>query len=379
LCNPKSDLHILVPRLTQQLFKSDIFIQIGGRDFQLPRNLFSAPGDQPNYFSLGFAHFFSTSADQQFPGEEGAQTLLRPRALLPPSVPNKDSDIFADLLAILQGYDVDIKDEAHRAKLIRDAKYFHLKGLEQKLLPATITYNLLRDRAEILMKLEDLRQSGITFIPDSTIPAAVDANPQQRANEQSGYIAYQRPFIDEIARELIVETAGPQENARIDPLAKRALFTGEVRAKMTSFFSVVSSKMGLPSTVPLGLMLMTSGGGVARQPISPANSGISDEWVKVGMDRGTHLILNGREIAWAQDSDDEEITTAPADFHDWPDMENEDAFMNRVWFVTKAHWRLRIEKNKATGKVEVMLIAVKLEAYTRERARNKEKRYLEDA
>jgi hypothetical protein len=372
-------LHDLVPRLTQQLFKSDIFIQVGERNFQLPRNLFSSPGDQPNYFSLGFAHFFSTSTEHQFPGEESSQTLLRPRALLPPSVPNKDGDIFADLLAILQGYDVHIKDEAHRAKLVKDARYFHLKGLEQKLLPATLSYNLARDRAEILMKLEDLRQSGITFIPDSSIPAALDSTSQHSVDEHAGYIAYQRPFIDDIARELIVELAGPHENSRIDPLSKRALFTGEVRAKMTSLFSVVSSKMGLPSTVPLGLMLMTSGGGVARQPISPANSGISDEWVKVGMDRGTHLSLNGEEVAWAEDSDSDETMTEPVDFHDWPDMVNEDTFMTRVWYVTKAHWRLRIEKNKSTGRVEVMLIAVKLEAYTRERARNKEKQYLEDA
>jgi hypothetical protein len=150
--------------LTQQLFKSEIFIQVGDRHFQIPRDIFSTPGNSPNFFSLGFAHFFSTPSEV-FPGLD-RQTLLRPPSILPPSIPNRSGDVFADLLRLLQGYDVNIRDAAHRAELLRDARYFHLKGLEQRLLPFEISHNMIRRRSEILLRLEDVRQSGVSFVPD---------------------------------------------------------------------------------------------------------------------------------------------------------------------------------------------------------------------
>ena len=47
--------------MIDQLFESEIFIQIGERHFQIPKDIFSDPGNSPNFFSLGFAVFFSTS------------------------------------------------------------------------------------------------------------------------------------------------------------------------------------------------------------------------------------------------------------------------------------------------------------------------------
>lgn len=221
---------MIVPRLTRQLFKSEIFVQVGERHFQIPRDIFSAPGNSPNFFSLGFAHFFSTT-NETYSGPEG-QTLLRPPAIFPPVVPNRNGDLFADLLQILQGYNVVIKDEHHREELLRDARYFHLKGVEQKLLPCEISFNLGRQTSEIVMQLEDLRQSGITFVPDpgtsTTVPSADVSKPAtphsvsgSRAEETtrqpgpSGWVSYQRPFVDDKAHSLIVEISGP-ESTRLD-------------------------------------------------------------------------------------------------------------------------------------------------------------------
>ena len=153
-----------LPRLTKQLFKSDIFISIGGTPFQIPRDTFSAPGDSPNYFSLGFAQWFSTPSEV-FPGLDRA-VLLRPPSISPPSVPNKSGETFAELLRMMQGYEVEIRGEEHRANLLRDARYYHFKGLEQKLVPCEMSYNLKRGQNEILMRLEDIRQSGISFLAD---------------------------------------------------------------------------------------------------------------------------------------------------------------------------------------------------------------------
>ncbi|RQM07660.1 hypothetical protein DH86_00001685, partial [Scytalidium sp. 3C] len=52
-----------LPRLISQLYEESIFISIGHRDFQIPREVFSDPGNSPNYFSLGFAVFFSTPTE----------------------------------------------------------------------------------------------------------------------------------------------------------------------------------------------------------------------------------------------------------------------------------------------------------------------------
>ena len=108
--------------------------------------------------------FFSTPTEV-FPGlnREG---LLRPPSIMPPSVPNRSADTFAQLLHLLRGYPLHIRDEDHRAELLRDCRYFHLKGLEQKLLRHSISFNLCRKREEITLRLEDVRQSGISIAGD---------------------------------------------------------------------------------------------------------------------------------------------------------------------------------------------------------------------
>jgi hypothetical protein len=173
-----------VPRLTKQLFKTDIFIRIGGTPFQIPRDLFSAPGDSPNYFSLGFAQFFSTPSEA-FPGLD-RNALLRPPSISPPSAPNRDGGTFAELIRILQGYAPEIRNDAHRSQLLRDARYFHLKGLEQRLIPCEISYNLKRQQSEILLRLEDIRQSGVSFSADkpsndSDSSSTLGASPPEQA------------------------------------------------------------------------------------------------------------------------------------------------------------------------------------------------------
>ncbi|KAH0548383.1 hypothetical protein GP486_007962, partial [Trichoglossum hirsutum] len=240
-------LHLQVPRLISQLFESEIFIQIGNRHFQIPRDIFSSPGDSPNFFSLGFAVFFS-SPSEVFPGlnREG---LLRPPSILPPSVPNRSADVFAELLHMLRGYPLRIRDEEHRAALLRDCRYFHLRGLEQKLIPHHISFNFKRSRSEIVIRLEDIRQSGVSFLGDSS-PA--DRSPS------SGWVNYARPFVDETSYELILEVTG--ESTKIDFRSMRAEFIGQARARISSLFQVIANKMNLPVNQPLGLMMMSSGG-----------------------------------------------------------------------------------------------------------------------
>lgn len=268
-----------VPRLISQLFESEIFVQIGGENFQIPRDIFSSPGDSPNFFSLGFAVFFSSPGDV-FPGLDSSG-LLRPPSVHPPCVPNRSAKVFSELLHLLRGYPLRIRDKDHRAELLRDCRYFNLRGLEQRLIVHDISYNAERGTSEIIIRLEDIRQSGISFVGD--------ASPSDRS-PLGGWVNYSRPFVDEVSYEIIVEIA--DESTRIDFRSMRADFYGDAKARISSLFQVVANKMNLPTNAPLGLM-MSSGG--AAQSVSPGNTPLSEDRVKIRIERDAHLLLDGEE------------------------------------------------------------------------------------
>lgn len=380
---------------------------MGDRDFRIPRDLFSSPGDSPNYFSLGFAHFWSTPSEV-FPGLDRT-ALLRPPSIVPPAVPNKSGQIFGELVRILQGYPAEIRNENHRAQLLRDARYFHLRGLEQKLIPCDISFNNIRKRLDILIRLEDVRQSGISFSSDSppqdtssnetgsqrsgskpaTPSSTVDPNVSPAPGP--GWVVYARPYVDDNHHELVLEIGA--EAMRLDLSSMRTSFIGQTKARISSLFGVIASKMGLPATQPLGLMMLASGGGVAAQPPTPANSGISSERVKVRIGPDAHVVVDGDEVEWRRTDDPSEhmmeevqsrlgkrkrtsATVEPASAgastvaeDRMPDAEE--------WVITRGHWRLRVEALPSDpGRLEVVMCAVRLEALTGERARNANRGFL---
>jgi hypothetical protein len=376
-----------LPRLTKQLFKSDIFISIGGESFRIPRDTFSAPGDSPNYFSLGFSQWFSTPAEV-FPGLDRS-ALLRPPSISPPSVPNKSGETFRELVKMLQGYNVEIRSEVHRSQLLRDARYFHLKGIEQRLVPHEISYNLKRQQSEILIRLQDIRQSGISFTPD-TPSTSTSSEPSK-----TGSITYARPYTDDasLTPVLILETSTPESSTLhfhlpFPPTSTssiaipgHATFHADTLRRITSLFSVIASKLGLPSTQPLGLMHMHTGAGLAAQAPSPATSGVSDTRVRVGLDEDCAVILNG--VAAQVDVDDEGKLDVRQGAQ-WVGDGNHEGFSGgeeTEWIVKRAQWRVRVEEvsgeeEEQEKKVQVILHGVKIEAFTEERSRNASRGFL---
>ncbi len=388
----------LVPRLISQLFESEIFIQIGGRDFQIQRDIFTGPGDKPNYFSLDFATFFSAPGEV-FPGLD-TSGLLRPPSIKPTNIPDHSADVFADLLHMLRGYPLHIRDKHHRADLIRDARYYHFRGLEQKVIYHDISYNVERQTSEIIIRIEDLKQSGISFVGD--------ASPSDRS-PLGGWVNYSRPFVDETSYELIVEIG--EECTKIDLRSMRAEFFGDVKARISSLFQVVANKMNLPTNQPLGLMM--SSGGAAAQPVSPGNTPLSEERVKIRIDQDAHLILDGEEHdieALENDIDVQDPTSLSTErpfipssasltpFMPWPatTQPNQNPTISRPpstcppprkrkrlgtldefgeWIIKKGQWRLRVQPRLDTGKreegrMEIVMVAVKLDAFSGQRGRN---------
>ncbi|CAG8455587.1 12698_t:CDS:2 [Rhizophagus irregularis] len=85
---------------------------------------------------------------------------------IPPPILDRDPELFSDILRYLQGYEIGIKDEVHRQNLLKDSRFYHLKGLTEKLLASSMTVNGFSKeesaRNEILFRLKDIRPAKIS-------------------------------------------------------------------------------------------------------------------------------------------------------------------------------------------------------------------------
>lgn len=343
---------ISVPKLISQLYEESIFISIGHREFQIPRDIFSDPGNTPNFFSLGFAAFFSRP-DDLFPGLEN-EGLIRPPSILPPSVPNRSADTFAELLGLLRGYPVHIRDEIHRQELLRDARYFHFKGLEQRLVPHCISYNQARGRDEIVLRLENVQKSGISVLLENVDPVV-------------GWVQYARPYVDEKSAELVLEIGGELTKIHFSGGAPKAEFFKDAKARITKLFEVISTKLNLPPTTqPLGLLMAS--GGATSQPATPGNTPLSEDYVRVSLDSDSAIILNGKEHVEESSGGAESLTTSNTRKRRRGDNATED---HEHWVVRTGQWRLKIQSSPG-GKngIKCVLVAVKLDAVSSQLGRN---------
>ena len=380
-------------RLISQLFDSEIFVSIGGQQFQLPRDTFSGPGNSSNFFSLGFAGFLG-SRDDAFPGLE-SRNLMRPPAVQPQTVPNRCPKIFEDLIYLSRGYSLKIRDKEHRVRLLSDCKYYGFKGLMHKIFAHSISYNAARGKSEIVMQLEDLHKSGVSFVND--------ASPSDQS-PLCGWVNYMRPFVDEISYEAVVEIGS--EETKIDFRSMRADFYGDTKARISSLFQTVADKMNLPSNLPLGLMM--SSGGASAASASPANTPLSEDRVKIRIGQDAHIILDSQEHTMDENALDhqqeldfnpEPSTPSPANLapgQSWPNPTMRPSSTRPPptkkrkrrgsldefgeWIVKKGQWRMRVQpraeysprvgRGEEGGSMEIVLCAVKLDAVSGQRGRN---------
>lgn len=293
-----------------------------------------------------------------------------------------------------------------------------------KLFACNISYNAARQSTEIVMRLEDLHKSGISFYND---PSPADSSPL------GGWVYYARPFVDETSYEAIVEI-GAQEETRIDLRAMRAEFFGDTKARIASLFQTVADKMNLPSTLPLGLMM--NAGGASAAPASPANTPLSEDRVKIHLGGDAHITLDGAEFSWDGSgrtpvvgsgsasggfvSEQEESSPASSVNNtpiltQWPHNQSSSSSSHHLsphipqhqqpqpqlpptkkgkrhgsmddfgeWIVRKGQWRLRVQPKSVEplvrgsrgsmqdqgGGMEILLWAVKLDAVSGQRGRN---------
>ncbi|KAJ2981282.1 hypothetical protein NUW58_g6726 [Xylaria curta] len=374
-----------LPKLMSRLYEESIFISIGHREFQIPRDTFTGPGNSPNFFSLGFGLFFSSPKDL-YPGLD-RNDLIRPPSIMPPSVPNRSADTFAELLQLLRGYPIHIRNEEHRASLLQDCRYFNFKALEQKLLPHHISYNQARRKNEILMRLEDIFKSGVSVASDH--PGDFGGN---LGGLLSGWVNYMRPYEDDKQRELILEIGG--EATKLHLTIMRAEFFGHIKTRIARLFEVIATKLNLPTTQPLGLLMAS--GGADSQPPTPGNTPLSEDLVRISFDPEAHIMLDGKPYVYEVDM--EELATAMSTSSSVGVGGEQESPASSVaaslgpsrkrrrvdavgqateWVVRTGQWRLRIQSSRS-GKsaVECVLVAVKIDAYSTEQARNVHRGFL---
>lgn len=375
-----------VPKLISQLYDESIFMSIGHREFKIPRDLFMDPGNSPNYFSLGFAVFFSSPEDL-FPGLD-REGLIRPPSILPPSVPGRSADIFEEILHLLRGYPVHIRDDTHRQALLRDARYFNFKGLEQRLIPHSISYNQSRQREEMVLRLADILKSGVTVTPEPTV-----------ADPSAGRVNYARPFIDTQPYELILEIGGEATRLHLGhgQSSPRVEFFRDAKIRIARLFEVIATKLNLPPTTqPLGLLMAK--GGASSQPATPGNTPLSEDLVRVILDHEASILLDGKpwtpssalsvDDAGASPNLDVQFspTSTPGSSVVQPTRKRRrrdhepygsGSLVGDEWIIRTGQWRLRIQGAK-NGKaaVECVLVAVKLDAMSSEQARNASRGFL---
>ncbi|CAI2166860.1 10598_t:CDS:2 [Funneliformis geosporum] len=147
-------------KLKTQL-RSNYIVNVGGKVFRVEREILEKR-DAPNFFtSFGFGYGWEPSGMPPIP--------LPPS--MPPPILDRDPELFSDILRYLQGYEIGIKDEVHRQNLLKDSRFYHLKGLTEKLLASSMTVNgFAKDdsaKNEILFRLKDIRHASVLLLENN--------------------------------------------------------------------------------------------------------------------------------------------------------------------------------------------------------------------
>ncbi|KAG2182195.1 hypothetical protein INT43_007122 [Umbelopsis isabellina] len=127
-----------------RMLRQTLFLNVGGKVFRLSKDLLAKDG--PGNFFTGplIHHLFASHMDQ---------------AEAPPYMIDRNPDTFAEIIEHLQGYSIEIRDEVHRANLLKDAQYYSLRRLKDKLLTARKTIDGFGETGttEVLLWLKDIR------------------------------------------------------------------------------------------------------------------------------------------------------------------------------------------------------------------------------
>ena len=205
---------------------------------------------------------------------------------------------------------------------------------------------------------------------------------------------YARPFVDDRAYELVLEIG--DECTRLHLSSMRCEFFGDGKTRVSRLFEVIATKLNLPTSQPLGLLMKK--GGASSQPASPGNTPISEDWVRCVLGEESFVRLDGREwrghTSGLEDSNSGNRSVAtsgdegdggggllhpsqPSRKRRRTEMSSGGGEEKESWVVKTGQWRLRVQNARnGKGGIECVLIAVKIDAVSGERGRNMQRLFL---
>lgn len=219
---------------------------------------------------------------------------------------------------------------------------------------------------EIELRFEDLRQSGVSFVKDGGREGEDvmddDGDGWDSAARLAGEVYYSRPYVDETAYLLILEISG-EENAELHFVrhgktgfgAARVKFWRQTLARMVSLVNLVVGKMDLPLDVEVIGVGEGNDLGI-----------VLDEEADVVVDR--RRFDSGKWQCEREDGDE-----------DVRRLEIDREIDSSGWVLKRSQWRMKsrtVSGRKGKIGVEVYLEAVKIEAYSCDRARNEDRGFL---
>lgn len=376
-----------LPRLIHQLSSSEIFVRIGHRSFRMQRNVFSNPGDSPNFFTLGFGAFFGSELDPP-----KSKRFIRPPPVSPPTVPNRSGDLFGDLLLVLQGSPVTVKNEEHRRLLMKECQYYRLRNLEQRLVEHSIKVNRLRQTEEITLNLEDIKVDQLKIQPVEF------GNGKHKENT----VFYKRPFVDSQARELVLQIKYNEQVV----LSNKTTGTNANGVKANTWEAVFYDKAAA-SLKKIRTYFKTKQGVLFNSRTSAGHDTDENNYntyiVQVEPDTAADILSNNRHNLSSYpsssqsqnqdyESDQDQVQPANTDdsneiiglgseprkkrarTEDGPqlDLSSQSTVPQVRLFCEKSHWRII----KVSDEVGLRLVLLKAEVYTNERQRNKLRQFV---
>lgn len=174
----------------------------------------------------------------------------------------------------------------------------------------------------------------------------------------------------------------------------KAEFFGRTKTRVAKLLEVVATKLSLPlTTQPLGVLMAS--GGAGSQPPTPGHTPLSEDLVRVVFEAESSVTLDGEE--YSEDlsnysppeetpafTSDAEPARNPRKRRRTEDDSGEDIggalpSEGQEWAVKTGQFRLRIQESRS-GKsaLECVFVAVKIDAVSSERGRNKMRKFLGD-
>lgn len=171
-------------------------------------------------------------------------------------------------------------------------------------------------------------------------------------------VTYARPFVDETPHDLILEIG--DESTILDTRTMRAVFLNLAKARMSSLAQVIAKNLGLEGKSPL------------YRTGEPAHPSTGRESFSVRFELETELVLNGQTVDYL------DFPGRTAESPEQPPAKRkrvEEDLESGFLVVRNGQWRLVVDSGPAAS-AELVLIAVKLDAYTEERMRNRSRLFL---